>query len=327
IANSDGGDQRILFQKEGPGQLVRSPAWSPDGSKIAFAVSQVDGSPGVYGIFSVDVSSGSVKSVTDEKWDNIYRIVWTYDGSGLVMIATRLNEAYSTKRNQVYYLSYPNGASHRLTTDGSWHQEWSLGVTKDDAIIAVPFNRSAQIWSMDAGGDAATAVQISHGLRDGPGGIAPIADGRLGFISRSGDELTIWLMNADGTNLKQLNSGQSAVEELRADAQGRYFVFAGSKERQVHLFRLDLDSQSLTQMTFGDRREVDSTISPDGKWVVYASAIPNGEVALFKVPSDGGEPVRVSHGVCRSPNYSPSGVRLSCVRGSEAVTLSAGDAS
>lgn len=329
VADTDGGDQRTLVTREGRSEIIGSPAWSPDGSTIVFAVINAEGTVtfGAFGIFSIGPEGGPVKYVTKERWDNVYRIAWTFDGRGLVAIATRAGDGYSTRRNQIYFLSYPGGESRRLTTDGSWHQEASLGITSDDAILAVPFNRSSQIWAMDANGDASTAVQITDGLGDGRSGLGPIPDGRVGFIARTGDLLDIWVMNADGSERHQLTNSPQVVEELRAEAQGRFFVFSSHQEGHSHLYRIDEDGRNIKQLTFGDTQEVDSTVSPDGKWIVYQSAIPNLEPALMRIPADGGEPQRFGDSPCMTPSYSPSGDLLSCIRDGEIVVLSGIDGS
>ena len=331
VTDSDGGNQRILLEREGLSKLAGSPAWSPDGSKIVFTIidTQKTVVPGSFALVSIDASGGAIKHITEEKWDNIYRIAWTHDGRGLVMVATRAAEGYSTRRDQLYYISYPGGESRRLTFDGSRHQAWSLGVTKDDAIIATPFNRSSQIWSMDAGGDQTSAFQISHGLGDGRAGLAPVPNGKVGFIARSGDEIDIWLMNADGSDLEQVPSPLQVVDELRADPKGHFFVFSAFKEGNNRIFRCDLDGGNIEQLTFG-YNEVDSTISPDGNWVVYESSVLNDnrwKPTLFKVAIDGGEPLLFSDSECSTPNYSPTGDLLSCIRGEEVVILSAVDGS
>jgi len=325
-ADGENGAQSVILERPAASALVGMPAWSPDGATIVFASINADNKIGIY---KTDPHGESTTAVSNEKWDNIYRIVWTRNGRGLAMIATRDGEGYSTRRNQVYYVSYPDGASLRLTTDGSWHQEWSLGVTGDDAILAVPFNRSSQIWSLDAKGDTTSAIQISQGSTDGRAGLAPIPDGSIGFISRIGEQVNIWSMHADGSALKQLSSGVlTIVEELRADPKGRYFVFSGFKDGNSRLYRCDIDGSNLTQLTFDDGQPVDSTVSADGNWVVYGSDTSKGVAhrpELFRIPINGGEAERFGDGECASPHYSPDGSLLSCIRGLEIIVLSGAD--
>ncbi|HVF30405.1 MAG TPA: winged helix-turn-helix domain-containing protein, partial [Pyrinomonadaceae bacterium] len=320
IADKEGKSQRTILQKNGQTRFVGSPAWSPDGKLIAFASIDPDNSTGIY----VTEPSGTLpRRISNERWDNAYRIVWMPDGTGLVMIATRAGESYSTRRNQIYYLSYPSGESRRLTSDGSWHQEWSLGVSNDEAILAVPFNRSSQIWSLASNGASASAMQISRGLADGRAGLTTLADGRVGFVSRVGEDVGIWLMNADGAALRQLpTGGLPVVEELRSDLKGQYFVFSGHRDGKSQLYRFGVEREKMTQLTFGDDQPVDSTISPDGSSIIYHSQILGQPARLSKVAPDGGKVERFGDVACETPHYSPTGDRFSCIRGDDIVIVS-----
>jgi Tol biopolymer transport system component len=204
----------------------------------------------------------------------------------------------------------------------------SIGITRNDEIIAVPFNRSSQIWSMKPTGDSRTAVQLTTGLADGRPGLAQLPDGRVGYITRSGDNLDVWIMDADGTNRKQLTSEPRNVEELRATSDGRYFVFSARRDGRSHLYRLETDGSNLTQLTDGDSIEVDSTISPDGRWVVYGYNLfddTSAKIRLRKISIDGGQPMPFSDVACDTPHFSPDGRSVSCVTGDGKIAIVSAD--
>jgi TolB protein len=316
IADSDGSNKRILFRRPDNEASLGHAAWSPDGSTIAVVLADKPTSlEGSCTIIGVDVQTAATRDLSPERWDNCYRIVWTKDGQGLVFVGTKYREGYSTRRDQVYYLSVADGEARRLTTDGSRHQG-NIGITNNDEVIAVPFNRSSQIWAMDAEGDSGAAVQLTSGLADGRPGIAPLPNGRVGYITRSGDNLNIWIMDADGSNRSQLTNEPPITEELRSTLDGRYFVFSARRDGRSHLYRIDGDGSNLTQLTFGDSLEIDSTISPDGEWVAYSSFVVkdgNSSTRLWKVSIHGGEPLPLSDGEFETPHYSPDGKFVSVV--------------
>ncbi len=319
IASSDGTNERTIFtvSEDDAKALFGGGAWSPDGRTIAFGLVDLKrSSEGPCEIMGIDPQSGVTKPLSTEKWDNCFRMAWTQDSQGLVFIGTKAKEALSTRRDQIYYISLPNGESRRISTDGSRHQPVSLGVTRKDEILAVPFKRLSQIWSMDSGGDANTALQITRGQADGRGGIEPLADGRIAYLTRNGDGFSIWTMNSDGSDRKQLTTEPSAIEELRAAPDGRFFTFASKTDGRSHLYRVDADGGNLKQLTFGESNEVDSTVSPDGSWIIYQSTLvkDNSERSeLWKISSDGGVRVRLGDIACSAPNYSPDGKYISCV--------------
>ena len=319
VAASDGSHERklLISTKQDLASLYGGGAWSPDGKTIAYGVLDLKRPhSGGCTIMGIDAITNETKPLSPEKWDTCYRMEWTSDSQGLVFIGTKADEAYSTRRDQVYFLSIPDGVARRLTTDGARHDYLSLGVTDKDEILAVPFNRISQIWAMETSGDSRSAVQITQGHADGRGGIAALNDGRVAYLTRHGDGFSIWTMNSDGTDRKQLLTDPPAIEELRSPYDGSFFVFSGKQEGWSHLYRVDADGGDLRQLTFGESIEVDSTVSPDGKWVVYDSRTytdGTSKTSLWKISSDGGVPEKLTDAQCINPHFSPDAANISCV--------------
>lgn len=317
IASSDGEREKIVLTSDVGETFFGSGEWSPDGRLIAYGmVSLKTPWEGACTIVGTDAQTGETKPLSPEKWDQCYRMAWTRDAQGLVFVGTKSKEAFSTRRDQIYYLSVANGESRRITTDGSRHQTGSLGITDKDEILAVPFNRSSQIWTMNTSGDSRTAVQITKGFADGRAGIAPLTDGRIAYLTRHGDGFSIWLMNADGSNRKQLLTDPPAIEELRAPPDGRFFIFSAKRDGWSHIYRVDADGANLKQLTFGNSNEVDSTVSPDGNWIIYDSTVFDGnygKVGLWKISADGSESAPLTDMECLAPHFSPNGRFVSCV--------------
>ena len=313
-SNGKGGERQILKSDKSPDLMFAS--WSPDGKTVAFQtfVQPPEPRPGCM-LSTVDLATGAIKRISEERWGNCFRMEWLRDGSGFAMIGTKENEANSSRRDQVYFVSFPDGLSRRLTTDGSRYEPDSLGVTDDGAILAVPYNRSSQIWGMDANGDARTALQLTSGAADGRGSITPLSDGRVGYIARSGDDLNIWLMNADGSNQKQIGDA-SAVQDLAASPDGKHFFYSNEVDGRAVLFRMGTDGSDPVQITSNDDYIIDSTVSPDGDWLVYdlwKTRRVDHDVILRKIPFGGGEPITLSNDDCSVPHFSPDGQYLSCV--------------
>ena len=321
IASSDGGGERILLTRSGSELISGGGAsWSPDGSLIAYGL--------VYGatrtnetfcnIVGVDPQSGATKLLTEQKWDACGRIAWTGDGQGFVLIGTRQGESGSVERDQVWHATYPDGVVHRITNDLSRHRYDSLGVTSDSsALLVIPFNRTSQIWSMDANGDANSATQLTNGTGDGRAGIVTLPDNHIVYVARTGDHVDLWQMNADGTQQKQLTNDSPFLEEVRATPDGRFLVFASNRNGREHLFRIDADGSNLKQLTSGDSQETDSDCSPDSQWVVYASQPATGDkfekTTLWKISPDGGAPVHLTEQEANTPYFSPDGRYISYI--------------
>ena len=305
--------ERQIFKSD---ENLIGAAWSPDAKTVVLqTMVKAYETSAVCMLSTLDLATNEVKPLSDERWGTCFRMEWLRDGSGFAMVGTRDGETNSSKRDQVYFVSYPGGNSRRLTTEGSRHEGDSLGVTDDGTILAVPFNRSSQIWSMDANGDARSAVQLTLGAADGRGSIVSLPDGRIGYTARSGDELNMWLMNSDGSNQTQIGSA-SAVQDIAVSPDGRYFVYSDEIERRTFLFRIGTDGSEPVQLTKSDERVIDSTVSPDGAWLVYdvwATQGANHRTLLKKVPFMGGESIDFRSDDCSVPHFSPDGSYVSCV--------------
>ena len=313
-SNGKGGERQILKSDKSPDLMFAS--WSPDGKTVAFQtfVQRPEPQPGCM-LSTLDLATGAIKPISDERWGNCFRMEWLRDGSGIAMVGTKEGEGNSSRRDQVYLVSYPEGRSRRLTTEGIRHEPDSLGVTDDGAILAVPFNRSSQIWGMDSNGDSRTAKQLTSGTADGRASITPLADGRVGYIARSGDDLNIWLMNADGSDQTQIGEA-AAVQDLAVTPDGKHFLYSNEVDGRSTLFRMGIDGVDPVQVTSDDEYVIDATVSPDGAWLAYDLWKYRGvdhDVVLKKVPFEGGEPVTLSNDDCSVPHFSPDGQYVSCV--------------
>ena len=330
-AAADGNDERTLLTRTGREGLSLGSAWSPDGKFIAYEAMNTNATStlGNCSIETVDVGTLATKALSAERWDTCYRMALTADGEGLVFVGTRSGEVYTTRRDQVYYISLSDGRSQRISTDGSRYQASSLALTTDNSLLAVPHKRFSQIWVMDANGDPSTAVQLTNGQLDGPAGIATLPDGRVGYVNRMGDDLTLWVMNGDGSDQRQIGLQTSSLEELRATPDGRFFIFSSPRDGFNHLYRIDTNGRDLRQLTTGESNEISCTISPDSNWAYYVSTVRVGghwKDFLRKTAIDGSQTVtlrELEDGLI--PDLSPDGKFIVALVGLRLTIFSSSD--
>ncbi len=126
-------------------------------------------------------------------------LVWLSDGSGLIMTASERVGAF-----QLWHLSYPGGEARRITNDANSYR--SLSLTADtNTLVTVQAERLSSIWTVAlTDGQAQRARQITPGKFDGELGLAWTLDGRIIYQSAAGSNEDLWIMQADGTDKKQL---------------------------------------------------------------------------------------------------------------------------
>ncbi|MEJ7619178.1 MAG: hypothetical protein WKF30_19885 [Pyrinomonadaceae bacterium] len=75
----------------------------------------------------------------------------------------------------------------------------------------------------------------------------------------------------------------------------------------MNIWLMNADGSEVRQLTSG-KLESDPCFSPDGKWVVYTSMGGDSpEPVLWKIPREGGRPVKLTAALSAHPSVSPDG--------------------
>ncbi len=301
VANADGTNEQTLATHRPPDFFrneLNAPAWSPDGKTIACPIRLNDDRGHYETVISVSVEDRAESPLTSARWNYVGQSVWLPDGSGLVVTARESAIA----PEQIWHIPLKSGEATRITHDLDDYHDLSL--TRDSSTIAAVQDYSvSSIW-VAGGGDAAHARQVSSevGWLDV---LAWTSDGRIVYRSNAGGSgADIWIMDADGSNPKQVSVGARASRGLAATPDGRYIIFVSDRSEHFNIWRMDSDGGNLRQLTGGDG-EFYPHCTPDGQWVVYQ----HGETypTLWKVPTEGGEPVQVTESRAGRPAVSPDG--------------------
>lgn len=313
IADLDGGDQRELAVHPGVHWITdAAPAWSPDGKVIIFTarIQPSKAASTAASLVEVRVAGGRQKIFNTRRWDAIQAIEWLADGTGLI-VAARDNA--SLLAHQLWQIDYPGGGARAITKDLNSYS--SAGVTADmKSLVTILHRRIANLW-IAPGNRASEAVQIHSGNSKDLGwtlGVEWLRDGKIIYGSTASGKEDIWLMNADGSNQKQLTTTAGANFEPAVSDDGRTVVYVSkAADAGQNLWKMNLDNGERAQLTDGgfDWRP---DISPDGRWVVYMSIIKDSPT-LWKTSIGGGEAaVQLSDKIASVPRVSPDGRFIAC---------------
>ncbi len=298
-------DQVILEEPNVFAFAESTPAWSPDGKMIAIGAAISRDVKGV-DVLTVDLQDGAVKPLTARSWNEISGLAWKPDGSGLV--ATVREKTFSS--SQVWQVSYPGGDAHRLLTDLSSYGGSLSMPTDGSTLLAVQVQLQSNVW-VSRDDDVSAAKQVtfgSFGQDNGWNGLAWTPDGRIAYSRPSEKGLSIWIMNSDGGNQKQLiaNGGDSLYPSITSD--GRYIIFESNRGGNAAIWRADISGDNLVQLTEG-REASQPAVSPDGKWIVYVASRDNlGE--LWRVTASGGEPKQLTNKLFNWVGISPNSMLI-----------------
>jgi Tol biopolymer transport system component len=176
------------------------------------------------------------------------------------------------------------------------------------SLAAVQSNRISNIWTVpNAEASRARQIRAGGGNQEGTDGVYCAPDGRVIFYSKAGGGDDIWIMNGDGSGVKQLTVDAGVNYDPVVTPDGRYIVFNSERPAgQINVWRMDLDGGNAKQLTFGTNSANNISVTPDSKWIFFDSTA-SGSPAIWKVPIDGGEPIQVTGRYTENPEVSPDG--------------------
>lgn len=296
------------------------PAFSPDGTRIAFARSH--GQTGDIHVISAE--GGSPRRLTRER-TRIAGITWSADGThimyssnkggtyGIWAVPADGGEPYPVLRGDNNYRN--PAASHngdRLAFSSSiietniWHVE-SAGRTMrpylvstrrdeypqfsgDGKSIAFVSTRSGnpEIWISPFG--TADAVQIT--VVDGPQVSTPMwspGDSVIAFTSHARGSADIYLIHPTGRALRRITHHDADEVVSGWSKDGTAVYFSSNRTGRWQIWRQTVGSDSARRITTDGGRYAQE--SPDGNWI-YVSR--SDEPGIWKLPVEGGTAVRIT---------------------------------
>ncbi len=278
----DGTEPRVVHAgRVGEGWFWPSSlAWSPDGRSIAGGYRGRD-----IGMLMapalIDVATGKVQPLTDQRWQTVASTAWLRDGSGVIFTATHsADSAY-----QLWLVSHPGGAVKRITNDLHNYAPVGFDVDANGTIVARQIVSSGNLWISDANGDGLKRVTSGSGLHRVVGWM----DGERVLYMTDAPERSLWSVSPDG----------GAPKRLPIDARGMAVISIAPGQNWIaymtdgvpNIWRVNLDGSGRRQLTHtGYDRGPRVTL--DGSQILY-DHWGGGTPSVWRVPSSGGTPVRL----------------------------------
>ena len=209
VADSDGfGSQTVLASNE----PIISPAWSPDGGRLAY-VSFEQRKPIVY---VQSLSTGQRKAVANFSGSNSAP-AWSPDGRRLAVVLTRDGSS------QIYLIDADGGGLTRLTTSAGIDTEPNFSPDGQTLLFTSDRGGSPQIYRTSVSGGAAERVTF-----DGTYNVSPrfSPDGKsFVFVQRSGGRFNLMIHEIATRQVMPLTDG--VVDESPTFApNGRMILYA-----------------------------------------------------------------------------------------------------
>ena len=265
------------------------PAFSPDGSTVAFVRSNVGGM--VSELFVVPAAGGEAKRLTFDQRNLCGSLAWTPDGKEVLFSSSRSGSA------TLWRIS-ASGGNPQLASAGS--------VNAISPAVSLKGNRLAyeqklfqdDIWRLDLKdkklrqGTPVSVIEatgLNIRAQYSPDGK------KIAFQSSRSGYSEIWVCDRDGSNCGSLTAMQGVTGAPRWSPDGRYLAFESHPKAYSEIYVAEVDGgQPRMLTTFPGVDNGAPNWSRDGKWIYFCSNREHGVFQLWKVQFAGGAPIQVT---------------------------------
>jgi len=171
----------------------------------------------------------------------------------------------------------------------SWAGDWVVFTS------GFPFGPEAapvDVWKVRSDGSGAVNLTAGSPANDAWPDFS--RDGRR-IVFRSGRDgnFEIYLMDADGGNVRRLTDNPARETMPALSPQGDRVAFTSNRDGDYEIYRLDLEENGeprvLTRLTRSPGYDMHVRYSPDGKWVVFTSSRSGFNDELFLSFTEAGQ--------------------------------------
>jgi tol-pal system beta propeller repeat protein TolB len=204
------------------GKLASFPAWSPDGTRIAYQAMQSDGS---YDILVIGVDGSGERRLTSDPLDDVLP-QWSPDGSQIVFV--RATSDHSETR--IWVMNADGTGERRLLDRQGWMPAWSpdgnrIGFSGSDEDL------TEQIFMVNVDGTDLVQLTSARGaFSDGP---RWSPDGKqILFTSSRDGGIDVFTMRADGSDQVNLTFSRPSSwnQNPSWSPDGQFIVFMSTRQ-------------------------------------------------------------------------------------------------
>lgn len=275
--------------------------WSPDGSKLLFFSSEQRADGTYWSLSEMPARGGDHQTILPAAQRKIWFIDWADNGRGIVMTATDP----VTRIPQLYYVSYPDGETRRITNDLVGYTTISAG---GETLIAGKVERQSRVWVTNWPGPQPARQAIERDIAEG---FAWMPDGHIIYDTNDDGRLHLWLANASGPQRQLLSPDNSDERQPDVSPDGKLIAFISKRSGKVALWVMDADGRNPRRLTAEGTPAWRPRFAPDGQSIFFFMAL-NDRTSLARIPLAGGEPLVITNDVFGESYFdvSPDGQQI-----------------
>ncbi len=271
-------------------------AFSPDGKTIAAAYGHSSNASQSMGLVEIDIQTGEQLEIMPEKFFHIEDVEWLPDKKGLIFSADK-NIGETSKLWQV---DYNDRRVAPVTSDLTNYRNISLNHDAS-SLLATTFlpNFHLSIYDLESPGGFKVLTQARDQFAFTP-------DGKIVYATDAAGNEDIWIMDADGSNQRQLTNSEGLDFFPIVSSDGRFVYFSSNRSGEAQAWQMNIDGSDQIQITRGEGG-YPRFVTPDNKLLYYQSALTKN---LMKISLETGDvsPFGGETGFFQS--FSPDGTLL-----------------
>ncbi len=308
VANADGSNEQTVTTRKWPERFnwdwATSPAWTKDDQSLNLPQVGSDANGFFVTIYEIRLADRAEKTInlSPQRFEQPNQVSLLSDASALLLSA----RAQGASFEQIWYLGR-DGSARSITNDLSDYR--NVYLTADSkSFVTTQTQTLSNIW-LAPRGESALATQVTSGLgryfdlRSAP-------DGMIVYASDASGSADIYEIASNGAKMRQLTSNVKRNYAPQVSPDNRFIVFHSNRSGVFQIWRMDRDGSNPVQLTFGNSESHWPEFTADGRFVIYQHFEPGVASTLWRVPIEGGTPVKVTDGFAVRPAVSPDGRRL-----------------
>jgi Tol biopolymer transport system component/DNA-binding winged helix-turn-helix (wHTH) protein len=274
-----------------PGEqdLDLEPAFSPDGSRVAFVRSNVGGM--VSELYVVPTSGGKARRLTFDQRTIWSLPAWMPDGNEIVFTSSRSGSP------SLWRISAAGGTPQPVAGSSVNSQCPTISLKGNQLAYQQTVHQTDILRFSLTGKNLQQSKPVpvieAKGLNIRPH-FSP--DGKkIAFQSSQSGYDEIWICNSNGSNCSSLTSLRGVAGAPRWSPDGRYIAFEYHPHSYTDVYVAEVGGgQPRLVSTFPDADNGCPSWSGDGQWLYFCSDRKHGRFQIYKTRLSGGPPIQVT---------------------------------